>query len=355
MRVAFVSAGDPARRTGGYLYHARVFALLRAWGVQIDEHSASADATPQAQRAAAPRLAAFAQRFDGADVVVVDALACLACAPWLTTWQARRPLVALVHELPSVAGGRRAADVLAAEEHLLHADLVVTVSRHGRNVLIERGACAERVRVVSPGRDRIAITERQPVAPEGPLRVLCVAQWIPRKGIDTLIAAWSRLRPRNAVLELIGETDADAAYAEQVQAAIVDAADPTIIVRGAIDDEALAAVYREAAIFALPATYEGYGMVYAEALHHGLPVVACDVATLPELVGDEAGILVPPHDPDALADALGRLLADRDLRERLSAGARRRAAALPTWQDTARALRDALAEAITLRATERRA
>jgi glycosyltransferase involved in cell wall biosynthesis len=355
VHVAFVTAGDPDRLTGGHLYNARVRALLCAAGARVDQHIASADAHSHAQRRAARGLEALGERVTEADVVVVDALACLACAPWLADWQATRPLVAMVHELPSVAGDLAAEDLLAAERRLLGADLVVTVSRHGQRILLDHGARADRIRVVSPGCDRIAAAECARAAPGGPPHVLCVAQWIPRKGIDTLIDAWSRMRPANAVLELVGETDADAAYAERVRAAIAAAGDPSIVVRGAVDDLALAAAYRDATFFALPSTYEGYGMAYAEALRHGLPVVACDVATLPELVGREAGILVPPDDPDALARALGALLADSDLRARLSAGALRRAASLPTWQETATAFLAALEDAIALRAAETRA
>ncbi|MBA3585592.1 MAG: glycosyltransferase [Gemmatimonadetes bacterium] len=80
--------------------------------------------------------------------------------------------------------------------------------------------------------------------------------------------------------------------------------------------------------------YEGYGIVYAEALSFGLPVVACAVGPVPEVVGGEAALLVPPGDMDALSGALGRLLSDAGLREKMSAAALRRAAGLPLWRET---------------------
>lgn len=74
-------------------------------------------------------------------------------------------------------------------------------------------------------------------------------------------------------------------------------------------------------------------MAVAEALAHGLPVVSTTTGAIPALVGDEAGLLVPPGDVDALAAALTRVLTDPGLRARLADGARRARARLPSWGD----------------------
>ncbi|MBC8162893.1 MAG: glycosyltransferase, partial [Roseiflexaceae bacterium] len=292
MHIAFITVGDTARLTGGYLYHARVFAILRERGLLIDEIVAATAGVDQQ----AARAAAFGAEFDPAhyDAVVVDALARTVCAEHLDRWRAIRPLVAMVHELPSVASGDPSA--AADEQALLRADLLIAVSRHGAGLLTARGVAEARIRIVSPGRDRLLGHSMR--YPNEPSIVLAVAQWIPRKGIHTLVAAWRLRRGGPAVLELIGETSANPAYTAQVLAAIGN--DPSIRVRGAVSDAELAAAYGQAALFALPSRYEGYGMVYAEALHHGLPVVACATGPLPELLGD-AALLVPPDNPAALA------------------------------------------------------
>ena len=166
------------------------------------------------------------------------------------------------------------------------------------------------------------------------MRALCVAQWIERKGILTLVEAWTLRERKGAVLELIGETDADPDYAVQVRDAIEAAPRGSIVVSGCVDDAALGASYAAADLFVLPSRYEGYGIVYAEALAHGLPIIACDVGPMPELVGRKAAVLVRPDDRENLSAALDLLLGDPTLRVRMSAAATRRASRLPRWEHT---------------------
>jgi glycosyltransferase involved in cell wall biosynthesis len=162
-----------------------------------------------------------------------------------------------------------------------------------------------------------------------------------------LIEAWTRSSRPGAVLELVGETDVDPAYAASVREAIA-ASDTSILVSGPVDDAALHAAYAAADLFVLPSRYEGYGMVFAEALSFGLPVVACAVGPVPDLVGREAALLVPHDDVSALADALDLLLGDPGQRDRMSAAARRRAASLPRWRDTVAGFHEALHGAVSL-------
>ncbi len=366
MRIAFLSVGNPARRTGGYLYHRELFARLRAQGIHLDEIYA-AGASLEAQLAAAP---GFVAGFDPTpyDAVVVDALARAVCAPGLDAWRALRPLVALVHELPSVAAGQaQSAAELAYEAPLLRADRLIAVSADGARILSERGVAPERIVVASGGFDRLRMQAAggnaqapggSAQAPGGSaqcafpvcsaqlrpsslipqpsaLTVLCVAQWIARKGVLELAQAWATVARAGWRLELVGEFDADPAYAREVRAALAGAPEGSAVLRGAVDDAELAAAYGAATLFAMPSRYEGYGIAFAEALAHGLPVLGCAVGPVPALVGPEASLLVPPNDVPALAAALARLMDDPALRARMAAAARSRAATLPTWDDCA--------------------
>jgi glycosyltransferase involved in cell wall biosynthesis len=348
VRVAFITVGDTGRKTGGYLYNARVISGLRQKGLKIEEVVAGG-ASPYEQRIAAPRLG-FTFDPSRFDTIVIDALARIAVAPHLDRWLSWRPVVALVHELPSVSGGESGPETIARErdyeEPLLRADRLVTVSEHGRNVL--RGVSPGRIHVVPPGFDGVPADDRFHARGDGPLRALCVAQWIPRKGILTLVEAWALRERKDAVLELIGETEADPDYALRVRAVIDAAPRGSIVELGCVDDASLGAQYAASDLFVLPSRYEGYGIVYAEALASGLPIVACDVGPVPDLVGREAAMLVRPDDKDALSAALDLLLDDTKLRRRMSAAASRRASCLPRWKDTVAAFEDVLRTAVSV-------
>ncbi|CAN5205718.1 glycosyltransferase [soil metagenome] len=350
-KVVFITVGDTSRLTGGYLYHARVFAGLRKEGIDVETLVASG-ASP-AEQAAATRLGSRLdlRRFDA---IVVDALARIVCAPWLDGWRASRPVVAMVHELPSIAAAAGGGVVREQEfeEPLLRADRLVVVSDHGRSILRSRGVLAERIRVVSPGFDHLLPPDagaEHSAREDSLVRALCVAQWIPRKDILGLVRAWTARKRPGATLELIGETDADPAYAASVRAAIADASDSSVHVSGPVDDATLEAAYAAADLFVLPSRYEGYGIVYAEALAHGLPIIACDVGPVPELVGEEAAFLVPPDDVEALSGALEQLLGDPALRSRMSEAAYCRAEGLPRWEDTTAGFLRVLRETCVLR------
>ena len=320
---------------------------MREMGVEVEEIN-PCGASPEEQEEAVSSLGANLDPRPF-DVIVVDALARIVCSPHLDRWRKERPVVAMVHELPSVAapGG---AEERQYEEPLLHSDRLVAVSNHGRSVLQDLGVPATRISVVPPGSDRLSRGENlDPPVREDTVRALCVAQWIPRKGILELVRAWKLRERPGAALVLMGETDADPGYAASVYAAIADASEASISVRGPVDGAALAAAYAAADLFVLPSRYEGYGVVYAEALAHGLPVIACDVGPVPELVGREAAVLVAPGDVEALSGALDLLLNDADLRSRMSAAARRRARELPRWEDTAAGFLGVLREVVAER------
>jgi glycosyltransferase involved in cell wall biosynthesis len=117
-------------------------------------------------------------------------------------------------------------------------------------------------------------------------------------------------------------------------------AEPGVRYLGHVDDATLSALYRSAALLALPSLYEGFGLPLLEAMAHGLPAVVGNVGSLPELA-DGAALLVDPEDVSSIASGLERLLDDRSLREKLGAEGRRRAADF-TWERAAAATREVL-------------
>jgi glycosyltransferase involved in cell wall biosynthesis len=103
------------------------------------------------------------------------------------------------------------------------------------------------------------------------------------------------------------------------------------LLTGELSAAQLAHAYASADVFALPSFHEGYGMAYAEALAHGLPIVATTAGAIPDTVPAKAAVLVPPGDLHALRAALARVIHDETLRTRLAAGAAEAGAALPSW------------------------
>jgi glycosyltransferase involved in cell wall biosynthesis len=112
---------------------------------------------------------------------------------------------------------------------------------------------------------------------------------------------------------------------------------------GYLPDQDLPALYGGALAYVQPSFYEGFGLTALEALACGAPVVAADNAALPEVVG-EAGLLVDPADPAAIAAALERLLTDAGLRQALAQAGPPRAARF-SWARCARETRAVLEEA----------
>src|SRR5262249_16826593 len=151
--------------------------------------------------------------------------------------------------------------------------------------------------------------------PEGKLRLLAVATVTPRKGHLILIEALARLADLDWHLLCVGSLERDPATATAFRQAIArhHLAD-RVTLAGEWPPERLGAAYRQADCFVLPSFHEGYGMAFAEALAHGLPIVATTGGAISETVPASAGLLVPPGDSAALAAALRRLMSDGELR-----------------------------------------
>jgi len=162
--------------------------------------------------------------------------------------------------------------------------------------------------------------------------LLCVANLVPRKGHELLVEALARIRDLNWRLSCIGSLERDPATVRAVRRRIrAHGLGRRVTLTGEVPPQRVAQAYRAADAFVLPSFHEGYGMVYAEAMAHGLPVIATTAGAIPETVPPQAGLLVPPGDPAALAQAMRRIIAQPVLAARLALGSRAAGARLPDW------------------------
>ena len=108
-----------------------------------------------------------------------------------------------------------------------------------------------------------------------------------------------------------------------------------MVLDGERDEAGVDCAYTDADLFVLASYHEGYGMVLAEAVAHGLPIVSTTAGAIPQTVPAGAGLLVAPGDVAALSRALEQAITQPALRSALGAAACAAAAALPDWDDAA--------------------
>ena len=350
-----VVPGPLDQRTGGYLYDARMAEGLRRRGWRVTVHSLDGR-FPDADETARTSMAAALAAIPEGATALVDGLALGGLPEPVAAERRRLRILALVHHPLSDETGLppEVRDRLAGSERraLAAAAGVIVTSRFTARGLRRFGVDAGRVKVVEPGTDRPPGGAVDQVA-GAPPRLLSVGAVVPRKGHDVLVRALARIAHLPWECDCAGSLERDPGHAVRVLAAVESQglAD-RVRFAGECDPVTLAALYAESALFVLASHYEGYGMVLAEALAHGLPIVSTTGGAIPETVPPEAAVLVPPGDDAALAAALAPLLAgsDREARRQsgaerravLAAAARRHAAALPGWDDAAAAFAEAL-------------
>lgn len=222
---------------------------------------------------------------------------------------------------------------------LRRADAVLAVSGYTAGLARALGVAPARLRVVPNGVRPLSLPAA--VRSDGPV-LLTVARLVRRKGVADVLDAVARLVPRYPALRYHVVGNGPERTALEAQAARLGLG-AHVRFEGTLRDDALAALYARADVFALPPRtlapdVEGFGLVYLEAGTAGLPVVATRSGGIPDAVVDgETGLFVPEGDPVALAEALARLFDDAALRTRLGDGGQARALRF-TWDRTADAL-----------------
>lgn len=204
---------------------------------------------------------------------------------------------------------------------LQHADVLVALG----------DAWAETLRVIAP-RARIVVVPNA-IKPssavsqhiEGPVNVVFLGEIGDRKGTFTLLKAWSKMlndisNMPKAVLTIAGDGDVDRA---RTQVAELDIA-TTVTIRDWMTRSEVAEFLSQAHILVLPSQDEGQPMAILEAMARGLCVVSTNVGGIPELLGDDCGVVIRPDRIDDLAQAMADVIVDQDKRAYLGRRAHRK-------------------------------
>jgi glycosyltransferase involved in cell wall biosynthesis len=264
-------------------------------------------------------------------VITIHDLAIYRNARW---FPARQPLSTRLVVPRSVLR----ADVLIAVSENTAADIVEIFGiERGRIVVVPHGV-TPKFRPMSAeeradARARLKLPERF---------ILFVGTVEPRKNLDTLLDAWVLMRDRPDLV-VVGSWG----WRYEAIREKMSRLGPRLHHLESVNPDELPAIYNLARVVAHPAWYEGFGLPPLEAMACGTPVVVSDRSSLPEVVAD-AGLAVPPDDPEAWRKALEHVLADTDF----AAGMRHRGilrAAQFSWARAARLTWQAIDEAITRR------
>ncbi len=341
--IAFAVPGDIRTLTGGYLYDLNLMNALSGLSLDVT-HMEWGQSFPHPTYEHAQAALEQLQALPADTAALVDGLA-YGALDTAGLREVKAPLFALVHHPLALEPGLEAglADAMAQREkaNLAFARHIFVTSPHTGDILKQQyGVAQERVTVVRPGFEMP--TAPSETAKADPPLILSVGLLARRKGHDILLHALAQITDLDWEADIVGR-DHEPGMTENLTGLIGELGlAGRVRLSGEVSSGALNERYRSATLFALATRYEGYGIVFGEAMGHGLPIVSTRAGAVPETVGPDAGLLVPPEDPQAFAAALRRLLTVPEERAACASASLRAAGGLTSWAGSAALVRDAM-------------
>ena len=313
---------DPDRVSGGNVYDRRVRDGLRASGWEVRLVCAQANGVLATD--------ALSELPDGA-LVLIDGLIAARESQTMAAQSTRLRMIVLAHMVDGAS--------LSSVEN------IITTSEWTRSQLVSRSLVDQQDVVVAyPGTDPAAATA---VSRSG-RRLVCVGVLAPHKGQDILVQALARLLDvRGWTCTFVGSLNTAPEFVAELRQTVRAAGMATrVSFVGTLAGSALDAAYGTADLVVVPSRTESFGMVVAEALARGIPVLASQVGGIPEALADsDAGILVPAGDAAALSTVLRQWWASSGLRTELTTAAVDARYGVRSWGSTVSTI-DAMLSAI---------
>ncbi len=221
------------------------------------------------------------------------------------------------------------------------ARIIVDSASTGRDVQQLLGVPAERITVIYPGLTEGMSRPSSAAIEELRIRyclpeqfVLFVGTLEPRKNISLLLDVWALLGNRHDVCPTLVIAGGKGWFYETLETRVRDLGlTNTVRFVGYVADDDLPAWYAAATLFVFPSLYEGFGFTPLEAMACGTPVIVSSTSSLPEVVGD-AGLALPPEDPEAWADAVASVLSSPKVQSTMAQSGIAQAARF-SWSATA--------------------
>ena len=236
------------------------------------------------------------------------------------------------------------------------ADLVIAGGEAARKELLKMGVPNEKVQTVYPAlRPEFAknYQRKEAISRNSPIQLLFVGRVNPIKGIEYLLEAIKLLDSQNLTLSIVGDTSFLPEYTQMIRDKIENLGiKDRVKLEGKIEDaDKLLEIYKASDIFVLPSLWDTSPIAIIEAMCVGLPIVATNVGGIPEWVEDGVnGILVPPKDPKALANAILSLIKDPYLRGKMARQGYKKSFQFRnrTWEDVGREYYKVISELVRI-------
>ena len=334
--AVFAIPGDLKSPTGGYTYDRRVMELLPDFGVPVSVLTLPGS-FPNPTAGDLVKTSRLLKTKHPDAILVADGLA-FGAFPESILAELEGRVIALVHHPLYLETGlphARKVELKECEERALRrANHVVVTSRATKRIVTETmGLSTNKVTVAEPGTD----PAQRATGTGAPLQILSVGAVLPRKGYDLLVEALAPLKDIDWRLTIAGALDRHAQAVETLQNVIQKhGLEDRVTLAGKVVPATLDRYYESTDLFVSASLFEGYGMVLAEAMARGLPMVLAAGGAAAETAGEAAALHVEAGNVAELTTALRRALTDKKLRDRLADAAWEAGRTLPTWHETAR-------------------